>query len=44
MYNDKTGNLVLSGKAGKSAITTNEDSEKHILCTSYLDFGDLKII
>jgi len=44
MYDNETGNLVLSGKAKGSAITSQEDSEKHVLCTSYLDFGSLKII
>ncbi|MBU3114037.1 hypothetical protein [Clostridium lacusfryxellense] len=44
VYDNKTGNLILSGKAKSSAITTQEDSEKHVLCTSYIDFRSLEII
>lgn len=39
----ETGNIVMEGKASRSALTAQEDSEKHVLCTSYIDFGSLDI-
>ncbi|MBU3075603.1 hypothetical protein [Clostridium estertheticum] len=44
MYDNENEKLILSGKAKSSAIKTQEDSEKHVLCTSYIDFGNLEII
>ena len=40
---NETGNLVFTGMSKQSFITAQEDSEKHVLCTSYIDFGSLEI-
>lgn len=38
-----TGNSILTGKSKQSFIVLQEDSEKHVLCTSYIDYGCLEI-
>lgn len=43
-YDNITGNLILEGKANQSSITNQGDSEKYVLCTSYIDFSNLEII
>lgn len=43
-YDNMNGNLILEGKANQSSITNQEDSEKHVLCTSYIDFSNLEIV
>lgn len=43
IYDYETEDLILTGKASTSAITSQEDSDKHVLCTSYIDFRSLKI-
>ncbi|WP_010241521.1 hypothetical protein [Clostridium arbusti] len=44
MYDNETGKLFLSGTSKQSVIKTKEDSEKHILCTSYIDYSSIEII
>lgn len=43
LFDYETGNFVLSGFAGKSALRSKEDTEKHAFCLGYLDFNNLEI-
>lgn len=44
LYDYETKKLVYEGPASRSAITMEEDLQKHVFCMSYLDFGSLEII
>ena len=43
LYDNKTNNLVLSGKARQAMFWSKEDSEKHVLCLSHIDYSNLEI-
>lgn len=43
IYDNLTGNLIIEGLTKQSLITNQEDSEKHVFCTSYIDFSNLEI-
>jgi hypothetical protein len=43
-YDYETNELVYEGSASRSAITMEEDLQKHVFCMSYLDFESLEII